>query len=109
MMAQGRWSGMIAALALVAFAMAPVAASDGEKEKGAKIYKDQKCSVCHKVGAAGGKMGPDLTKVGGTRNMAWLAKYLANPKDENPKNKMPPVKVKGEDMEHLIAYLLSLK
>jgi cytochrome c2 len=109
MMKQGRWSKTVAALVLVSAAMAPMAAQAGDKAKGATIYKDQKCSVCHKVGAAGGKMGPELTKVGGTRDKAWLAKYLANPKAENPKNKMPAVKVKGPDMDHLIAYLLSLK
>ena len=54
-------------------------------------------------------MGPDLTKVGATRDKAWLAKYLPNPKAENPKNKMPAAKAKGADLDNLIAYLLSLK
>jgi cbb3-type cytochrome oxidase cytochrome c subunit len=57
----------------------------------------------------GAKMGPELTKVGTTRDREWLLKYLANPKAENPKNKMPAVKAKGADLDHLIAYLLSLK
>ena len=109
MMAQGRWSKAIAALVVVSGAMVPLAAQAGDKDKGAAIYKEQKCSLCHKVGAAGGKMGPELTKVGGTRDKAWLVKYLANPKAENPKNKMPAVKVKGADLDHLIAYMLSLK
>ena len=54
-------------------------------------------------------MGPELTKVGAKRDLAWLSKYLINPKAENPKNKMPPVKAKGADLDDLIAYLLSLK
>jgi putative heme-binding domain-containing protein len=95
-------------MVVIAVAAAPVFA-DGDKVKGEKFYKDAKCSVCHKIGSAGGKMGPELTKVGATRDMAWLRKYLVNPKAENPKNKMPPVKAKGVEMDDLIAYLLSLK
>ncbi len=107
-MAKGRFVWLVSALALVSLVVTPLGAS-GDKVKGEKVYKDAKCSVCHKIGTAGGKMGPEITKVGATRNAAWLAKYLANPKAENPKNKMPPVKAKGEDLEHLIAYLSSLK
>lgn len=84
-------------------------AAPGDKVKGEAIYKAQKCSMCHRIGTVGAKMGPELTKVGTTRDQAWLHKYLTNPKGENPKNKMPPVKVKGEDLDHLVAYMLSLK
>lgn len=106
-MAQGRWSGLVAGAVLVACAMAPVAAQ-GDKVKGAKVYADLKCSMCHTLGT-GKKMGPDLAKVGLTRDKAWLAKYLPDPKAENPKNKMPKAKAAGADLDNLIAYLLSLK
>jgi len=99
---------VVVALGVMAYVGAPLAAQ-GDKTKGAKVYTDAKCSVCHKLGATGGKMGPDLTKVGGTRDAAWLAKFLVNPKGVDPKNKMPAVKVKGEDLDNLIAYLVSLK
>jgi cytochrome c2 len=105
-----RWSGMVAALVLVAGAVVvPVAAQGSDKDKGAKVFAAQKCSICHNIGSSAKKMGPELTKVGASRNKAWLQKYLVDPKADNPKNKMPAVKVKGEDLEHLIAYLLSLK
>ena len=81
----------------------------GDKVKGEKVYNDAKCSICHKVGTKGGKMGPDLTLVGTKRDLAWLKKYLADPKAENPKNKMPKVKATGVDLDNLIEYLLSLK
>lgn len=107
-MVNRRFLWVVMALALVSFAGAPLAAQ-GDPAKGAAVYKAGKCSVCHKIGTSGGKMGPELTKVGATRDAAWLAKYLPDPKGENPKNKMPPVKAKGADLDHLIAYLLSLK
>jgi cytochrome c2 len=107
-MARRGFPWFVPALVMIALMAAPLAAT-GDKVKGEKGYKDAKCSVCHKIGSAGGKMGPELTKVGAKRDLAWLTKYLANPKAENPKNKMPPVKAKGADLDNLIAYLLSLK
>lgn len=82
----------------------------GDPVKGAKIYASAmpKCTLCHKIGAAGGKLGPDLSAVGQKRDAAWLAKYLVNPKIVDPKNKMPAVKVKGADLDDLVAYLGSL-
>lgn len=107
-MAGRGFAWVVSAVVLTGLAVAPVAAS-GDKVKGEKVYKDAKCSVCHKIGSTGGKMGPELTKVGAARDLAWLTKYLVNPKAENPKNKMPPVKAKGADLDDLIAYLQSLK
>lgn len=106
-MAKRRWSGVAAGLVLVSGALVPVAAQ-GDKAKGEKVYADLKCSMCHTLGT-GKKMGPDLAKVGSTRDKAWLVKYLPSPKAENAKNKMPPTKAKGADLDNLIAYLLSLK
>ena len=98
-------------LALGAGPGALAASQGGDPVKGQKIYASAapKCNLCHKIGATGGKLGPDLSAVGQKRDAAWLAKYLANPKIVDPKNKMPAVKVKGADLDDLIAYLLTLK
>jgi len=107
--------GVGAALTVVALAAGPEAATNGapagDPVKGKVVYDSHnpKCSLCHKIGAAGGKLGPDLTAVGTKRDAAWLTKYLADPKAADPKNKMPAVKAKGQDLENLVAYLLSLK
>jgi cytochrome c2 len=83
----------------------------GDPVKGKQVYLKSipACSLCHMIGASGGKFGPELTAIGKKRDAAWLAKYLSNPKFENPANKMPAVAAKGKDLEDLIAYLVSLK
>jgi mono/diheme cytochrome c family protein len=106
-------SGIIvaASAALVALA-APAhlrAQTAAEIAKGKELFKAGKCSVCHKVGSTGGKLGPDLSNEGNKRKADWLESYLPNPKSINPKNVMPPVKLKDADLKALIAYVLSLK
>jgi cytochrome c2 len=97
-------------IAAVPFAAAPSFAP-GDPIKGEAVFTMQKCNVCHKIGNTGGVLAPDLTNVGGRRNAAWLAKFLASPTMTDPKYKIPmPVpNVKGADMDNLIAYLLTLK
>jgi putative heme-binding domain-containing protein len=86
-----------------------LAAQSGNAANGEKLYTSQKCSVCHQISGKGGKMGPELTKVAATRDAKWLAAYLPNPKSVDPKNKMPVVKLKGAELDDLVAYLLTLK
>jgi cytochrome c2 len=83
----------------------------GDPVKGKQVYLNSipKCTLCHMIGASGGKFGPELTAIGKKRDAVWLAKYLTNPQFENPTNKMPAVAAKGKDLEDLIAYLVSLK
>lgn len=81
-----------------------------EAARGREVYENSKpkCSMCHKINGSGGKAGPDLSDVGSRRTAEWLSAYLRNPKAENPKNKMPPVRVTDADLRALIAYLRSL-
>jgi cytochrome c2 len=86
-------------------------AGPGDPVKGEAVYTMQKCNVCHRINNSGGVLAPDLTDVGGRRNAAWLAKFLANPvmTDKKYKVPMPVPNVRGADMDNLIAYLLTLK
>lgn len=107
---------MTAGIMMIAAAAAPSAAASGgagDPVKGKAVYVTEKCSLCHRIGDAGGKTGPDLSKVGAKRDAAWLAKYLPAPTPIDPKNppktKMPSAKAKGPALEDLIAYLLTLR
>ena len=84
---------------------------------GKKVYADNNCARCHKLGETGGGMaggppgaggggmtkgsaggppggmanGPDLTKVGAEpeRTAAWLGDHIRNAKTHKPESKMP--------------------
>jgi cytochrome c len=117
------------ALAAVALALClPVEAFAQDAAKGETIFK--KCAICHEVGpSAKVKVGPILNDVvgrqagtlagfayspamkeAGEKGLVWndesLGKYLENPKEFVPKNKMAFVGLKKEDERaDVIAYL----
>lgn len=112
MAAAGAAFSAIAALALAA---APLKSESsgvtGDPVKGRQVFERSvpQCSLCHTVRGRGGKLGPDLSRVGATRTEAWLTTFLPNPRSVAPESKMPPVAAKGKDLENLIAYLMTLK
>ena len=78
---------------------------------GTAVY-DKKCKACHSVAGVGGrmaKMGGPLDGVGAKRDEAWLRAYLADPKSKMPEAKMPKVTLSAEEMDAVVAYLLTLK
>jgi len=77
--------------------------------KGEKVYGDKKCAVCHAIKGRGSKAGPDLSTVGAKRDANWLKAFLKDPKATNPRSKMMSFKGTDEELETLVAYLVSLK
>ena len=56
------------------------AKSAGDAAHGKQLfYGDANCSVCHMVEGKGGRMGPDLTSVGGSRTREALIDSVRNP------------------------------
>lgn len=118
----------ISAAAVTLVLCLPVQAFAQDAAKGETIFK--KCQICHDVGpTAKVKVGPILNDVigrqagtlpgfayspamkeAGEKGMTWtdenLAKYLENPRDFVPKNKMAFVGLKKEDERaDVLAYL----
>lgn len=85
------------------------AASQGEIQKGEKVFADRKCSACHAVHGKGGQAGPDLSAVGDRRDEAWLKGFLPNPKSVFPQTIMPAFRGSPGELEALVEYLESLK
>jgi putative heme-binding domain-containing protein len=52
----------------------------GDRNAGEKIFiGDGNCALCHMVNGKGGRVGPDLSRVGGARSAEYLTKKLRNP------------------------------
>ena len=53
--------------------------------------------------------GPDLTRIGATRDAAWLKRFMKDPKAVMPSAEMPPYDLPDEQLDALARYLASLK
>jgi cytochrome c1 len=101
---------------------APAAASQNASPAvlaGAKIFANSPCTTCHRIdGVSKGYIGPDLTHFGTRTTLAGgilsntpanVAKWVTNPQAIKPGAQMPQLGLAGEQLNDLVAYLLSLK
>jgi len=105
--------GMVSVFVLAAFAGV---ASAQDTAKGAKVYADQKCSLCHSIAGKGNAKG-SLDGVGSKLKPEEIHEWIVDPVGMTAKAKAPrkppmPAKYKTlpkEDLDNLVAYLASLK
>ena len=105
--------GVIGVCVLAAFAGV---ASAQDTAKGAKVFADQKCSLCHSIAGKGNAKGT-LDDVGSKLKADEIRKWIVDPvamtKAANAPRKPPmPAKYASlpkEDLDALVAYLASLK
>jgi putative heme-binding domain-containing protein len=64
-------------------AVAPSEAPIGNVESGAKIFAAQ-CTTCHRVAGKGGRIGPELSRIGVARSRAALLREIRTPHDWVP-------------------------
>lgn len=68
---------------------------EGDYDEGATVYREAQCIVCHVTkldyaeNPVGGKIGPNLLKIGNKINQRWLFAFLKNPHSFLPYTKMP--------------------
>jgi putative heme-binding domain-containing protein len=63
--------------------VAPSEAPVGNVENGRQLFNAQ-CSLCHRVAGRGGRLGPDLTRIGAARSRASLVREIRNPSEWIP-------------------------
>jgi putative heme-binding domain-containing protein len=51
----------------------------GDAARGEAVFQAKKCAQCHRIAGEGGRLGPDLTLIGGTRSVAHLRQALLDP------------------------------
>jgi len=93
----------------------------GLEAEGAQTILTQACAGCHTInGVKGfaGKVGPNLTHIGSRQNIAAgtldntpanLARWIRNPQEVKPDNKMPTLGLDDDTINKIVAYLESLK
>jgi cbb3-type cytochrome oxidase cytochrome c subunit len=86
-------------------------------ERGRAVYVRLECAVCHTIANAGGRNGPPLDGVGARRSKAFLTEKIADPRafaEQYPDllgwepSQMAHAKVKPQEVEAIVAYLLTL-
>ena len=60
--------------------VAPSETPIGNLENGARLFTAQ-CSTCHRVAGRGGRIGPDLTRIGASRSRAALTREIRTPSE----------------------------
>jgi mono/diheme cytochrome c family protein len=102
---------ILAVTLLCACAAAPAAAQDA---RGAKVFADQKCALCHSIAGKGNPKGP-LDAVGSTLKpdeiRAWItdAKAMTAKTKATRKPEMKQYSLPKDDVDALVAYLSGLK
>ncbi|MDE2491522.1 MAG: c-type cytochrome [Elusimicrobia bacterium] len=67
------------------------------------------CATCHRIGADGGRTGPDLTTVGFRRPEPWLERWLKDPRSLRPDALMPDPRLSDGARAAIAAYLATLR
>ena len=84
-------------------------------ERGMKVYAEQKCSVCHSIDGKGNAKGA-LDSVGLRLSADEIREWIVHPAEMTKKTKAerkPPMRaypnLPKEDLDAIVAYMLSLK
>jgi cytochrome c553 len=107
----------LATFAVLAWAGAAFAQDKAQIDKGMKAYDTYKCSLCHSVAGKGNAKG-SLDGVGTKLKAEEIKSWLLTPKEMTAKTKATRVPAmmanatlakNAEDVDALVAYMLSLK
>jgi len=89
-------------------------------EHGKRYFETTTCAMCHTINGttAHSLAGPDLTHLASRSTIAAgalplnagsLAAWLSDPQRQKPGTNMPTIDIEPDDLNALVAYLLSLK
>jgi mono/diheme cytochrome c family protein len=106
---------MVSMVGVLVLMSAAGAQAQGTVDRGQKVYAAEKCSVCHSIGGVGNKRGA-LDEVGSKLSADDARQWLVNAAEMTAKTKAtrkPVMKsyahLPKEDVDGLVAYMLSLK
>lgn len=78
---------------------------------GAAVFQTKGCMNCHALHGTGGTFGPALDLVGRGKTIEEIEHYIRNPREVNPKSKMPAQKdnLSRRELEEVARFLATLK
>ena len=91
-----------------------------DARRGAGLFQSNACVMCHAISGteANGRTGPDLTHFASRRTIAAgtrpltrgdLAAWISDPQRLKPGNNMPAVDLEPDELNALVAYLMTLQ
>lgn len=72
---------------------------------GRAIFRESRCSACHRMGDGGGSLGPDLSRVGRRLAYETIEAVLADPRSVDPRAVMPGPGLVPPERRTLARYL----
>lgn len=78
-------------------------------EAGHAYFAQAGCTACHRVGAEGSAVGPDLTLVGFRHSAKWLDLFIKDPQAWKKDTLMPNKRISDEARAAIVAYLVEQK
>lgn len=72
---------------------------------GARLFLEHGCYGCHRIGALGTPIGPDLTRVGAKYSESDLTRWLSDPASQKPNAHMPRLELTAADITALAVFL----
>ena len=85
-----------------------LAGAGSAAEKGEALFREYDCYACHRVGAEGRFVGPDLTWLGRRKTREWERVWLKDPDAWKPGTFMPNFDLGPDGIEALTAHLETL-
>jgi len=77
---------------------------------GKRLYQNKYgCNACHRVGEAGGVVGPALDRAGFRLNSTWIYRWVKYPQSMKPDTRMPNLGLNDADAKAVTSYLATLK
>lgn len=78
-------------------------------EEGKQLFSDNGCIACHGIGDEGGKLGPDLSRVGFMLQPQFIYRWILNPESFKPNTRMPNLGLSKDEALAVSLYLSTLR
>jgi mono/diheme cytochrome c family protein len=79
-------------------------------DRGKQLYSNKYgCNACHRVGEAGGVVGPALDRAGFRLNATWVYRWVKYPQAMKPETRMPNLGLSDQDAKAVTMYVATLR